>query len=102
MLSSVMLAFFASWVALELMVVASQRLGIVLWAGLHMAFFVLVAGLEVGLLRICLTLNDGGDPPWRIAVSGLALGPKLLAAQFIYLGLVLFGLAMLVRSEEHT
>ncbi len=91
-----MLAFLASWVALELVVVAGQRLGIVLWAAAHMAFFILFAGLEVGLLRICLTLSDGGDPQYRVAFTGLALGPRLLTAQLIYLGLVVFGLALLV------
>jgi hypothetical protein len=68
---------------------------LVLWAAAHMAFFILFAGLEVGLLRICLTLSVGGDPRYRVAFSGLALGLRLLAAQLIYFGLVVFGLALL-------
>jgi hypothetical protein len=80
------------WFALELFVVAAQRFGIVLWAAAHLAFCVLFAGLEVGLLRICLSLSDGSDPRYRLAFSGLALGPRFLAAQLTYLGLVVVGL----------
>jgi hypothetical protein len=61
-----------------------------------LAFFILFAGLEAGLLRICLALSDGGDARYRDVFSVLGLGPTFLSAQLLYLGLVVFGLALLV------
>lgn len=96
LLSSIGLTFVGAWVALELAVVAMHGLGIVPWAAAHLAFLILFAGLEAGLLRIYLALSKGGDARYRDIFSVLGLGPSFLGAQLLYLGLVAFGLVLLV------
>ncbi len=94
--TAVLLTIFGAWVALEIVVIAGQRLGIVLWALAHLAFLVFVAGLEVGFLQICLALCDGREPTFADIFTHLALGPKFLAAQILYLLVVVIGLLLLV------
>lgn len=94
--TAVLLTIFGAWVALEIVVIAGQRLGIVLWAVAHLAFFIFVAGLEVGFLQICLALCDGGEPTFADIFTHLALGPKFLAGQILYLLAVVIGLLLLV------
>lgn len=57
--AALMLTLFGAWVTLEIVVIAGQGLGVWWWAGAHLAFFILFAGLEVGFLQICLALHDG-------------------------------------------
>jgi hypothetical protein len=94
--TAVLLTIFGAWVALEIVVIAGQRLGIVLWAVAHLAFLVFVAGLEVGFLQICLALCDGGEPTFADIFTHLSLGPKFLAGQILYLLVVVIGLLLLV------
>lgn len=94
--TAVLLTIFGAWVALEITVIAGQRLGIVLWAAAHFAFLVFVAGLEVGFLQICLALCDGREATFADIFAHLALGPKFLAGQILYLLVVAIGLLLLV------
>ena len=94
--TAVLLTIFGAWVALEIVVIAGQRLGVVLWAVAHLAFLVFVAGLEVGFLQICLALCDGREPAFADIFTHLALGPKFLAGQILYLLAVVIGLLLLV------
>lgn len=94
--TAVLLTIFGAWAALEIVVIAGQRFGIVLWAAAHLAFLVFVAGLEVGFLQICLALCDGREPTFADVFTHLALGPKFLAGQILYLLVVVIGLLLLV------
>lgn len=94
--AAVLLTIFGAWVALEIVVIAGQRLGIVLWAAAHLAFLVFVAGLEVGFIQICLALCEGREPALADIFAHLALGPKFLAGQILYLLMVVIGLLLLV------
>lgn len=94
--TAVLLTIFCAWVALEIVVITGQRLGIVLWAAAHLAFLVFVAGLEVGFLQICLALCAGREPRFADIFTRLALGPKFLACQILYLLVVVIGLLLLV------
>jgi len=70
--TAVLLTIFGAWVALEIVVIAGQRFGILLRAVAHLAFLVFVAGVEVGFLRICLALCDGGEPTYAGTYTHLA------------------------------
>jgi hypothetical protein len=94
--TAILLTIVGAWVALEIVVIAGQRFGIVWWVVAHVAFFILFAGIEVGFLRICLALYDGGKPTFADTFRHLALGPKFLASQVLYLLMVVVGLALLV------
>ena len=94
--TAILLTMLGAWVALEVVVIAGQRMGILLWAVAHLVFFVFFAGIEVGFLQICLALYDGGEPTFADAFTHLALGPKFLASQMIYLLMVVVGIALLV------
>jgi hypothetical protein len=94
--TAVLLTIFGAWVTLEIVVIAGQRFGILLWAVAHLAFLILVAGVEVGFLQICLALSDGGEPKFFDTFTHLTLGPKFLAGQVLYLLMVVIGLLLLV------
>ncbi|HEV7218860.1 MAG: hypothetical protein ACHP8A_18735 [Terriglobales bacterium] len=94
--TSVLLTIFGAWVVLEIIVILGQRFGILLWAMAHLAFVIFVAGVELGFLHACLTLYDQGQPTFADIFSYLALGPKFLAGQILYLLMVLVGLLLLV------
>jgi hypothetical protein len=94
--TAVLLTIFGAWVALEIVVIAVQRFGILLWALMHLAFLIFVAGVEVGFLRICLALYEGGEPTFADTFKHLAMGPKFLAGQMLYLLMVAIGLLLLV------
>jgi hypothetical protein len=94
--TAVLLTIFGAWVALEIVVIAGQRFGILLWAVAHLAFLVFVAGVEVGFLRICLALCDGREPTYAHTFTHLALGPKFLAGQILYMLPTVIGLLLLV------
>jgi len=93
--TAVLLTIFGAWVALEIVVIAGQRLGIVLWAVAHIAFLIFVAGLAVGFFQICLAFCDGREPTFADIFTHLGLGPKFLAGQIIYLLTVVIGLLLL-------
>ncbi len=57
--TAILLMFFALWVILEVIVVVGQRFGFFLWVVAHLSFFVILAGLEMGLIRMCLAAHDG-------------------------------------------
>jgi hypothetical protein len=94
--TAVLLTVFGAWVALEIIVITGQRFGILLWAGAHLAFLIFVAGIEVGFLQICFALHDGGEPTFADIFRHLALAPKFLAGQVLYLLMVVLGLLLLV------
>ncbi len=91
-----MLAFLASWVVLEVVVIAGQKYGLVLWAISHLSFFIVFAGLEVGLIQICLALFDEKQVSYSDIFRGLHFGAKFFVAQFIYCVAVLVGLILLI------
>lgn len=90
------MTIFASWAALEIVVIAGHRFGIVLWAVAHLAFLVFFSTIEIGFLRICLALYDGREPKFADAFVHWSLGAKFLAGQIFFLLLVLTGLLLLV------
>jgi hypothetical protein len=94
--TAVLLTILAAWVVLEIVVIAGQRFGIVLWAVMHLAFLIFFAGAELGLLQICRALRDGKVPAFADIFAHLLLGPKFLAAQILYLLLVVIGLLLLI------
>jgi len=94
--TAVLLTILAAWVVLEIVVIAGQRFGILLWTVMHLAFLIFVAGIELGLLQICRALSDGKVPAFADAFAHLRLGPKFLAAQILYLLMVAIGLLLLV------
>lgn len=94
--TAVLLTILGAWVALEIVVIAGQRLGIGLWVVAHLAFLVFVAGVEVGFLQICLALCDGREPTFADIFTHLALGPKFLVGQILYVLVVVIGLLLLV------
>lgn len=94
--TAVLLTLLGAWVALEIVVIAGQRFGILLWAAAHVAFLIFAAGVEVGFLQICLVLCDGGKPTYADAFTQLTLGPKFLAGQMLYLLMMVIGLLLLV------
>jgi hypothetical protein len=85
-----------AWIVLEVVVVTTQRLGILAWALAHIAFLLCFAGMEVGLLRISLALQDGRNPRVADAFKHFNLGPGFLACQLLYVAIVLAGLVLLV------
>jgi len=94
--TAVLLTILAAWVVLEIVVIAGQRFGILLWTLVHLTFLIFFAGVEVGLLQICRALSDGKVPAFADAFAHLPLGPKFLAAQILYLLTVVIGLLLLV------
>jgi len=67
-----------------------------LWAVAHLTFFIFFAGMEVGLIQICLALHDGKEVSFTDTIANLALGPKFFVGQLIYLAMVLVGLVLIV------
>lgn len=94
--AGVLIAMLGAWVALEVVVFTTQRLGIIAWTLEHIAFLLCFAGIEVGLLRISLALDEGRDPRLADAFNNFNLAPAFLAGQLLYLTMVLAGLALLV------
>lgn len=91
-----MLILFASWVALEVAVVALHRFGLVVWLVLHLAFFVFFSGLMLGLHRIALETVDGKAPKVTDLTALLERGPTFLLAFCIYSVAVIGGLVLLI------
>jgi len=91
-----MLTFFATWVVLEIIVIAGQRFGVWLWAAAHISFFIVFAGMEVGFIQICLALYDGKQVRYADLFRELRLGVNFFLVQFVYFVIVLVGLALLI------
>jgi len=96
LLIGVLLAMLGAWVVLEVVVVTTARFGILAWALAHIAFLLCFAGMEVGLLRISLALEEGRNPRLADALTQFKLGPGFLAGQLLYLAMVLAGLVILI------
>jgi hypothetical protein len=94
--TGVLLAMLGTWVVLEVVVFTTQGLGILGWAFEHIAFLLCFAGMEVGLLRISLALQDGRNPKLADAFNHFSLAPCFLTGQLLYLAMVLAGLVLLV------
>lgn len=94
--TAVLLTMLAAWVVLEIVVIAGQRFGILLWAVMHLAFLIFFAGVELGLIQICRALSEGKAPAFAETFACLPLGPKFLAAQILYFLMVVIGLLLLV------
>jgi hypothetical protein len=94
--TAIMLTFLASWVILEVIVVAGQRFGFLLWAIAHLSFFFIFAGLEIGFIRICLASHDGKQIHYVDIFREFHLGISFLFAQLVYLVMVLVGFVTLI------
>jgi hypothetical protein len=94
--TAVLLTILAAWVVLEIVVIAGQRFGIVLWTVMHLAFLIFFAGVELGLLQICMALAEGKEPTFADLFAHLRLSPRFLAAQLLYLLMVVIGLCILI------
>lgn len=92
----VLLTLVGAWVALEIVVITGQRCGILLWIIAHFSFLIFFAGVELGILQICLAFYEGKDPTYADAFKYLKLGPKFLAGQVLYISLVAIGLPLLI------
>jgi len=62
LLTAILLTIFGAWVALEIIVIAGQRFGILWWTVAHLVFFIIFAGIEVGFTQACIALYDGKEP----------------------------------------
>lgn len=96
LLTACILTFFASWVVLEVLVIAGQQLGFLWWLATHLSFFVVFAGLEVGFIRICLDLHDGKQVTYIDIFRELRQGANFLLVQLIYFVMVLVGFVLLL------
>ena len=91
-----MLVLFASWVSLELCVVAFQSFGVVLNLLLHLAFLLLFSGLIVGIHSIAMEVVDGGGPSLKRLSASMERGPSFFLAFCVYFVAVMGGLLLLV------
>jgi hypothetical protein len=94
--AAVLTTMFAAWVTLEVVVIAGQRFGIVLWVVAHLAFLIFFASVQFGLVRACLALHAGADPTFADVLAHLRAGPKFLLAELLYFLMVLAGSALLL------
>lgn len=90
------LVILASWVALEVAVVALHSLGVVVNVALHLVFVVWFSGLTVGLHRMALHAIQGGTPVVREVLSLIRRGPTALVAFGAFILAVSAGLVLLV------
>lgn len=87
---------FAAWIALEIVVIAGHRFGILLWTVAHLAFVLFFASVEIGFLKICLRLYDGGEPKIADMFAPWPLALKFLAGQVFFVLMVAVGLLLLL------
>ena len=91
-----MLTFFTLWVVVEVAVVAGQRFGLLLWVIAHLGFFVIFAGLEIGLIRVCLGFQDGKQIHYSEIFRELHLGISFLFVQLAYFVMTLVGFVLFI------
>lgn len=96
LLAACVLTFFGSWVVLEVLVIAGQRLGFIWWFATHISFFIIFAGLEVGFIRMCLSIHNNEQVAYADIFQALHLGVKYLFVQLVYFGTILIGLVLLI------
>jgi len=96
LLAACILTFLASWVILEVIVIAGHRLGFILWLIAHLSFYIVFAGLEVGFIRLCLALHDGEKVQYSDLLQELRIGVNFLIVQLAYSFMVLIGLILLI------
>jgi hypothetical protein len=90
------IALFASWVALELTVVALYGFGVIVNLALHLGFAVFFSGLLVGLNAMALQALTGRDIRFPQVAALMGRGPSFLGALLIYIPAVACGLLLLV------
>ncbi|MBL0211983.1 MAG: hypothetical protein IPQ13_13895 [Holophagaceae bacterium] len=90
------LVLFASWVALEVTVVALHGLGVAVNVALHLAFVVCFSGLAVGFHRMALHAVQGGTPVIKDLFGLIRRGPTALVAFIAFILAVAAGLVLLV------
>jgi len=93
---AIILSVLAAWIALEIVVITGQRLGLLLWITAHLAFLIFFACTQVGFLRTCLALRDRREALLADAFAPFSLGIRYLAALALYALMVVVGLALLV------
>ncbi|HSG43812.1 MAG TPA: hypothetical protein VLA72_11705 [Anaerolineales bacterium] len=96
LMAACVFTFFGSWVVLEVLVVAGQRLGFIWWLAVHISFFIIFAGLEVGFIRICLSIHNEQQVAYTDIFQALRLGVMYLLVQLVYFGIILIGLVLLI------
>src|SRR6266496_120943 len=94
--TAILLTFFATWVILEFIVVAGQRFGLFLWVMAHLGFFVIFAGMEIGLIRICLAFHDEKQIHYLDLFRELHSGMPFFFVQLVYFATVLIGFVLLI------
>jgi hypothetical protein len=94
--TAIMLTFLALWVILEVIVVAGQRMGFLLWAIAHLGFVVIFAGLEIGFIRVCLACYDGKQIHYSDIFGELRYGANFLLVQLVYFVMSILGFVFLV------
>ena len=96
---ALLLAILGGWVVLEIIAWAGSQMGIIgvaLSVVAHLGFFVFYAGMQAGILRVCLTIRRGDEPTLAEGFAGFGLGPKLLVAELAYTLAVALGTALLL------
>ena len=78
--SATVLVLFGSWVALEVAVIATNRLGFMVWAVLHLAFFFVFAGLMAGFHRACVAAIEQRPFEFSALFGAFDRAPAVLAA----------------------
>lgn len=94
--TAILLTFCASWVILEVIVVAGQRFGLLLWVIAHLSFLVIFAGMEIGFIRICLAMHAGEQIHYSDIFRELHLGFNFLFVQLVYFVMILAGFVLLI------
>jgi uncharacterized membrane protein len=90
------LVLFASWVALELTVVALNGLGVVVNVTLHLVFVLWFSGLAVGMHRMALHAIQGGMPVVSDVFGLIRRAPTAFVAFSAFILAVSAGLVLLV------
>ena len=91
-----MVVLFASWVCLEVAVVALHRWGVIFNVFLHFAFLLLFAGLTTRLVVISNEVLNGQEAGIGSLADSLERGPQALLAFCLYVIGVAAGLILLV------
>jgi hypothetical protein len=94
--TAIMLTFFTLWVILEVVVVAGQRFGFLLWVVTHLCFFIIFAGMEIGLIQMCLASHDGKQAYYSDVFREIHLGINFLFVQLVYFVMILVGFVLLI------
>jgi hypothetical protein len=92
----IVLTFFASWVILELIVVAGQKLGVIFNLVAHITFLIVFSGMQLGFTKICLAIYADENPSYMELFKSIHQGAKFLIAQLVYMVMFLLGLLFLL------